>query len=151
MFLGSHRHTVDIKGRLTLPSKWRAEVAGNVVVTRGLEECLFVFPMSKFEEIAKDIDRQAILFPAARSWARYIAGQAEPVEVDGQGRILISQQLREYAGLNSNVVVVGLISRIEVWDPEKYQLINDQVESDAQTMSEKMGELLMRMNGSSEK
>ncbi len=145
MFLGSHEHTIDSKGRLTLPAKWRGDVASGVVVTRGLEECLFIFPQTKFQEIATEIDRQGILLPEARAWARYISGESEAAEVDGQGRILISQKLRNYAGLNGNVVVVGLLSRIEVWSPAKYQAINQQVESDAATVSEKMGQLMLRM------
>ena len=145
MFLGSHEHTIDSKGRLTLPAKWRGDLASGVVVTRGLEQCLFIFPQTKFQEIAGDIDRQGILLPEARAWARYFSGESESAEVDGQGRILISQKLRNYAGLNGNVVVVGLLSRIEVWSPAKYQTINQQVESDAATVSEKMGQLMLRM------
>ncbi len=145
MFLGSHEHTIDSKGRLTMPSKWRAELSSNVVVTRGLEGCLFIFPQTKFEEIAKETDRQGMLLPEARAWARYIGGAAEPVEVDGQGRILIPQRLREYASLNGNVVVVGLMSRIEVWSPDKYKAINDQVESNAAAVSQKMGQMMLQM------
>ena len=145
MFLGSHEHTIDSKGRLTLPAKWRGDLASGVVVTRGLEQCLFIFPQTKFQEIAGEIDRQGILLPEARAWARYISGESEAAEVDGQGRILISQKLRNYAGLNGNVVVVGLLSRIEVWSPTKYQAINQQVESDAATVSEKMGQLMLGM------
>ncbi len=145
MFLGSHEHTIDSKGRLTLPAKWRGDLASGVVVTRGLEQCLFIFPQTKFQEIASEIDRQGLLLPEARAWARYISGESEAAEVDGQGRILISQKLRNYAGLNGNVVVVGLLSRIEVWSPAKYQAINQQVESDAATVSEKMGQLMLGM------
>lgn len=145
MFLGSHEHTIDSKGRLTMPSKWRTELSASVVVTRGLEGCLFVFPQTKFEQIANEIDRQGIQFADSRMWARYIGGKAEPVEVDGQGRILIPQFLREYAGLDGNVVVVGLMSRVEVWSPEKYKAIDDEVESNAAIVSEKMGYLMQRI------
>lgn len=147
MILGSHEHTIDSKGRLTLPSKWRAVLPTTVVVTRGLEECLFIIPQDKFLDYAKELERQAILLPEARSWTRYFYGMAEPVEIDGQGRILLSQALRDYAGLNGNVVVVGLVSRIEVWNPEKYKAINSQVESNAVAMSEKMGQLLLQATG----
>lgn len=147
MILGSHEHTIDSKGRLTLPSKWRADLPANVVITRGLEECLFIFPQDKFLESAKELERQAILLPEARSWTRYFYGMAEPVEIDGQGRILLPQALRDYAGLNGNVIVVGLLSRIEVWNPEKYKAINSQVESNAIVMSEKMGQLLLKASG----
>ncbi len=150
MFLGSHQHTIDSKGRLTLPSKWRSELSTNVVVTRGLEGCLFIFPQTKFEEIAREVDRQGIVFPEVRAWARYLGAESEPVEVDGQGRILIPQHLREYAGLNGNAVVVGLMSRIEVWSPEKYQALNQELEANAAMISQNMGQLLLRMNGATE-
>ena len=151
MFLGSHQHNIDTKGRLTLPSKWRSELSPNVVVSRGLEGCLFIFPYAKFEEIARDIDRQGIALPEVRAWARYLGGESEAVEIDGQGRILIPQHLREYGGLNGNAVVVGLMSRIEVWSPEKYRAINAELEANAAVISEKMGQLLVRMNGAPEK
>ncbi len=128
-----------------MPSKWRAELSSNVVVTRGLEGCLFIFPQSKFEEIARDVDRQGMLLAEARAWARYIGGESESVEVDGQGRILIPQHLREYASLNGNVTVVGLMSRIEAWNPEKYKAINSEVESNAAAVAEKMGQMMLRM------
>jgi MraZ protein len=84
-----------------------------------------------------------------RLWARYMSGAAEAVDVDSQGRILIPQKLREYAGLNGNVVVVGLVSRIEVWNPDKARAISEQVESDALAVSQKMGELMVGIANSS--
>lgn len=145
MFLGSHEHTIDSKFRLTMPSKWRPELSSTVVVTRGLEGCLWIYPFAKFEEIARDIDRQGSQLAESRAWARYVGGESEIVDVDGQGRILIPQRLRDFAGLNGNVVVVGLVSRIEVWNPEKYQAMNAEVEANAATVSEKMGQINLRV------
>lgn len=148
MFLGSHEHTIDNKGRLTMPSKWRAELSSQVVVTRGLDGCLSIFPYAKFEEIAKQIDTQGIMLAETRLWARYMSGAADAIEVDGQGRVLIPQKLREYANLNGNVVVVGLVSRIEVWNPDKFKAISEQVESDAVAVSQKMGEMMVSIANS---
>ena len=128
-----------------MPAKWRTELSANVVVTRGLEGCLSIFPLAKFEQIASEIDRQGMQFADSRMWARYIGGKAEPVDVDAQGRVLIPQSLREYAGLDGNVVVVGLMSRIEVWSPEKYKAIDDEVESNAAAVAEKMGQMMLRI------
>ena len=144
MFLGSNAHAIDDKGRLTLPAKWRAELASGVVVTRGLDDCLFVFPQAKFESIAAEIDQAGIEFADARSWARYIAGMAEQIEIDKQGRILIPDNLRQFAHLNGQVVVLGVVSRIEIWNPEKFRENNHSVESNAPGVAERMGQIMKR-------
>src|SRR5512135_1328808 len=110
MFFGSHQHTIDDKGRLTLPAKWRSELAGGVVVTRGLDDCLFVFPKEKFEAVARDMDLRGIELADARSWARYFLGMAADAETDKQGRVLIPQNLRDFAKLDGEVMVVGVAS-----------------------------------------
>lgn len=145
MFLGSHQHTIDDKGRLTLPAKWRAELVSGVVVTRGLENCLFIFPQNKFEAIAHEIDEAGIELEDARYWARYLAAMAEQVEVDKQGRILIPQNLRDFAHLDGDVMVVGVMSRIEVWSPQAHQENNSKVESDAALVAERMGQMMKRV------
>lgn len=144
MFLGSNNHSIDDKGRLTLPAKWRAELASGVVVTRGLDDCLFVFPQSKFESIAAEIDQAGIEFADARAWARYIAGMAEQIEVDKQGRILIPDNLRGFANLNGEVVVLGVVSRIEIWNPTKFKENNTTIESNAPVVAERMGQIMKR-------
>jgi len=151
VFLGSHQHTIDSKGRLTLPSKWRNELTGSVVITRGTEGCLYIFPQAKFEDIAREIDQQGIAFSEVRMWARYLGAESDQVEVDAQGRILIQQHLREYAGLNGNAIVVGLMSRIEVWGPDKYKTLNTELEANAASISENMGKFLLKMSGAPEK
>jgi len=145
VFLGTNNHTIDDKGRLTLPAKWRAELASGVVVTRGLDECLFVFPLAKFETIAAEIDQTGIELADARQWARYIAGMAEQLEVDKQGRILLPENLRQFGGLNGEVVVLGVVSRIEIWNPAKYRENNLAVESNAAVVAERMGQLMHRV------
>jgi MraZ protein len=146
LFLGSHQHSIDEKGRLTLPSKWRAELAGGVVVTRGLDGCLFIFPQAKFEQMAQAIDAQGFESADARDWERYIFGMAEQVDIDKQGRILIPQNLRSHFKLQSDVVVVGLNTRIEVWEPAKYIAMTERVESDPAVVAERM-RVMMRGAG----
>ncbi|MBI5651705.1 MAG: division/cell wall cluster transcriptional repressor MraZ [Chloroflexi bacterium] len=147
MFLGSNSHSIDEKGRLTLPAKWRAELASGVVVTRGLDDCLFVFPQIKFEKIATEIDDAGIEMSDARAWARYLAGKAELLEVDKQGRILIPDDLRKFAHLNGQVVVLGVVSRIEIWNPEKFNENNQAIESNASVVAERMGQVMKRAAG----
>ncbi len=144
MFFGWHQHTIDDKGRLALPAKWRSELAGGVVVTRGLDNCLFVFPKDKFEAMAQEIDGQGITLADARAWARYILGNAADVEPDKQGRVLIPQNLREFAALDGEVTVLGVMSRIEVWNPQRYKEANDHIEADASAVAERMGQMMQR-------
>jgi MraZ protein len=151
MFFGSHEHTIDNKGRLTLPAKWRSELAGGVVVTRGLDDCLFIFPKAKFEAIAQEIDQQGIELADARDWARYFLGMASDAEADRQGRVLIPQNLRDFAKLNGKVIVVGVTSRIEVWDPKRHGEANDKIESNAAVVAERMGQIMKRVAAKAEK
>lgn len=147
MFFGTHQHTIDDKGRLTLPAKWRSELASGVVVTRGLDDCLFIFPKTKFEAIATEIDEQGIELGDARVWARYFLGMASDAEVDRQGRILVPQSLRSFAGLDGEVTVVGVMSRIEVWNPQRHIQANQRLESDASAVAERIGRIMRRAAG----
>jgi MraZ protein len=151
MFFGSHQHTIDDKGRLTLPAKWRSELAGGVVVTRGLDDCLFIFPKAKFESIAAEMDEQGIELADVRAWTRYFLGMAVDAESDKQGRILLPQNLRDYAKLDGEVVVVGVVSRIEVWNPERHHTANSKIESDVNAVAERMGAVMKRAASRSDK
>lgn len=143
MFLNTHYHTIDDKGRLTVPAKWRDELeSSGVVVTRGVDECIFILPQPKFQAIAELIDAQGLESSDAREWSRYFFGMAEQAEIDKQGRILIPQQLRAFASLDGDVVVIGVYSRIEVWNPEKYQAINSKNESNAPAVAERMSAMM---------
>lgn len=146
MFFGSHHHTIDDKGRLTLPAKWRTELAGGVVVTRGLDNCLFIFPKDKFQAMALEIDAQGIALADARAWARYILGNAADAEPDKQGRVLIPQELREFAGLDGEVTVLGMVSRIEVWNPKQYNEAIERIQADATALAERMGQMMLQAN-----
>ncbi|MBI4786602.1 MAG: division/cell wall cluster transcriptional repressor MraZ [Chloroflexi bacterium] len=151
MFFGSHQHTIDDKGRLTLPAKWRSELAGGVVVTRGMDDCLFIFPKPKFEAIAVEIDEQGIVLADMRAWSRYFLGMAADAESDKQGRILIPQNLRDFAKLDGEVVVVGVVSRIEVWNPARHKETNAKIESDVVAVAERLGQVMKRAAAKADK
>jgi MraZ protein len=142
VFLGSSQHTIDDKGRLTLPAKWRDELSSGVVVTRGLDDCIFIFAQPRFESMAHEIDMQGFEGSDAREWGRYLFALAEMVEIDKQGRILLPQNLRTNFGLNGEVMVVGLNSRIEVWNPDKYKEMTKRVTSDPAGTAERMRQLI---------
>lgn len=121
MFLGQFEHTIDEKGRLTLPARFRPGLAAGVVVTLGLDGCLFVFPRTKWDELAARIEALPITNPDARNFARLMFANADDSEPDRQGRILIPAYLRSYAQLESSAIVTGLNSRIELWNPARWE------------------------------
>lgn len=142
MFVGTFQHTIDDRGRLTLPAKWRDELESELAVTFGLDDCLFVFPKSIFQKMAEKVVAQGFQTSNVRDWARYILGNAELVEIDKQGRILISQPLRTRFGLNGEVMVVGLYDRFEIWEPKKHQAMIERITAEPAVIAERMDNLM---------
>lgn len=116
MFLGEYQHTIDEKGRLVLPSRFRHALAERLVVTKGQERCLYVFPPDRWEAEVSKVMRLPRTNRRNRNYARAFFGSAIDQTLDRQGRIQIPSQLREYAGLDKDVMVVGVADRIEIWD-----------------------------------
>ena len=124
MFLGTHEHALDAKGRVILPSKFRDQLEGGAYVTKGLERCLVVFPAAEFQRVADEMTEKMRRGPAERAAARaFFSGTAEATP-DRQGRISIPQHLRRYAGLQEQVVVNGVWTRIEIWDAATWAEVN---------------------------
>ena len=121
MFLGQYEHSIDSKGRLTMPAKFRPGLEAGVVTTLGLDGCLFVFPRAKWEDLAARIEALPITNPDVRNFARLMFANADDSELDRQGRVLIPAFLRSYAQLEGDVIVTGLNSRIELWNPARWQ------------------------------
>ena len=137
MFMGEFNHTVDVKGRIIVPSKLREELGDQFVVTVGLDGCLFVYPLTEWElfvEQLKTLPGQA----QGRKLQRYFMSLAADCEVDKQGRFLVPAKLREMAGLDKDVVFAGVINKIELWSKEKWDEINDfdNMDDVAECMSE---------------
>ena len=138
MFKGEYNHTVDTKGRLIVPAKFR-EILGDVfVVTKGLDGCLFVYPNSEWEKIEEKFREIPLTGKDARKFTRFFFGSAADCELDKQGRVLIPANLREYAGLGKEVVLIGVLNRIEVWSKERY--LEEECE-DMDDIAEKMAAL----------
>jgi MraZ protein len=134
MFLGEYTHNLDDKGRLTIPSKYRTDLAAGLVVTRGMDRCLFLFPMAEWEKLADPINRRSITDRDTRGFRRLMFSGASDVIPDKLGRILIPPYLREYAGLGNEVVIVGLYTYLEIWHPQTWQEVLKEVEE--KTLSE---------------
>ena len=123
MFLGQHSYTLDSKGRLTIPARFREELPTEIVLTRGLDRCLVVYPIDVWEEISGKVTSLPITDPRGRALRRVFFAEAVNTELDGQGRILIPERLRDYAGLqlSSEVAIVGLDRFIELWSPTRWE------------------------------
>ncbi|MCA1822716.1 MAG: division/cell wall cluster transcriptional repressor MraZ [Mycobacteriales bacterium] len=121
MFLGTHAPRLDEKGRLFLPAKFRDELADGVVVTKGQERCLYVFPTAEFERITAALREAPVTAKALRDFGRVLFSSASAETPDKQGRITVPQGLRDYAGLRRDCVVIGANTRIEVWDAAAWE------------------------------
>ena len=121
MFLGTHTPHLDDKGRLILPAKFRDELAGGVVITKGQERCLYVFTTAEFGRMAGQLHQQPVTHKAARAYSRVFFASAHDEVPDRQGRVTIPAHLRDYAGLGRELVVIGASSRVEVWDRQSWE------------------------------
>jgi MraZ protein len=121
MFLGTHHPRLDDKGRLFLPAKFREELAEGVVVTKGQERCLFVFPVAEFTRVTQALSQAPVTQRAVRDYSRVFFASASDEVPDKQGRITIPPPLRQYAGLSKECVVIGANSRVEIWDTTSWE------------------------------
>ena len=120
MFMGEYSHTIDAKGRMIIPSKFREELGENFVLTKGLDGCLSIYPMDEWEAFEEKLRALPLTNKDARAFSRFFVAGATTCELDKQGRILVPSTLREFAGLNKDVVLTGNLTRIEVWSKEKW-------------------------------
>lgn len=121
MFMGEYNHTVDAKGRLIIPSKFRESLGETFVVTKGLDGCLFVYDNKEWTLFEEKLKSLPLTNKDARKFVRFFLAGAAEVEVDKQGRILLPANLREYAGMEKDVVLIGVASRVEIWSRERYE------------------------------
>lgn len=141
MFLGEFEHTIDQKGRLAIPVKFRAALADGAVVTRGLDSCLTLYPKKEWNELATRIANLPITEPNARSFARFMLAGAMDVEADKQGRIILPAYLRQYASLGARVIVAGLANRIEIWDEKKWVEYSQQSQTNSSDIASHLSSL----------
>lgn len=144
MFIGEYTHTVDEKKRISLPAKFRKELGSKVVVTRGLDNCLFLFPHKAWTAIAEETAKLGMMQHDTRGFTRFMFGGASEIEVDSIGRILIPDYLREFAGVKSSVIFAGVHNRIEIWNEKRWDLYKKKIESQAEEMAEKLSSIGLR-------
>ncbi len=141
MLLGEYKHSLDIKGRMAIPFKFRDELSGGAIITRGLDNCLFLFAPKAWEELVKKITALPLAQSNSRAFSRLMLSGAQDVEIDKQGRILVPDYLRKYAGLEKQVVVTGLFSRAEIWDEKRWADYKKKTEGASEEIAERLGEM----------
>ncbi len=140
MFLGEFQHSLDDKGRMVLPRKFRGGLAAGCVITKGQDRCLYIFAQDRWDEEVVPVMRLPRTNRRARNFSRTFFAAAADQEPDRQGRIAIPQGLRDYAGLSGEVVVVGVADRIEVWDPEQWISISEEADASYAEIEETLHE-----------
>ncbi len=141
MFIGEYTHSIDQKGRMAIPVKLRKELGSGAVITRGLDNCLWVFTKKEWENLAGKLGALPISDPKSRAFSRLMLAGAMEVEFDSQGRALIPGYLKEYASLKNQAVIAGLYSRLEIWNSQKWQAFKESTEKQTDEISRHMMDL----------
>ncbi len=138
MFIGEYKHAIDEKGRMAIPVKFRSSLIEAAVITRGLDHCLYIYTAAEWERLAEKVRALPMTKADSRAFQRLMLAGAAEVELDSQGRVLIPEFLRTYAGLSKNAVVVGVYDRAEVWDEAKWQTYKAKTEASSDEIAEKL-------------
>jgi MraZ protein len=141
MFIGEYSHNLDAKGRLAVPAKFRDKLKEGAVVTRGLDNCLFLYTKEEWEKSAQKLANLPTSQSKARAYARLMLAGAMDVDCDAQGRINLPEYLRKFASLEKKVIVAGLFDRLEIWDENKWEEYKSVAEEESVEIAETLGEL----------
>ena len=141
MFIGEYEHTLDEKKRVSLPKNFRAGLGKKMVMTRGLDNCLFVYSRASWEKVAAKLQELSFAQADTRGFNRFILSGAAEVEIDAAGRVLIPEHQREFAGLKKTIVFAGVSDRVEIWDAEVWKQYKAGIEKKADALAEKLGEV----------
>lgn len=141
MFMGEYSHTIDNKGRLIFPAKFRDELGEVFIATKGLDNCLFVYTRSEWAILEEKLKKLPLAKPEARAFVRFFFSGAAELECDKQGRVLLPTNLREHARLDKDVVVIGVSTRIEVWDKVAWDEYNQKVSPTVAEIAENLADL----------
>lgn len=141
MLIGEYKHVVDAKGRITLPSKFREELGDRFILTKGLDNCLFGYSLKEWAVLEEKLKKLPLTSKDARAFLRFFFAGACECEVDKQGRVLIPQNLREYANLQKEVFIIGVMTRIEIWSEENWQKEMAAESLSVEKLAQKMEEL----------
>lgn len=141
MLIGEYVHTLDSKKRLSLPAKFRKEIGKKVVITRGLDACLFMYPEKAWGKIAAKLAELPMGQSDTRALSRFMLSGAVETEVDGAGRILVPDFLKEFAGLKGKVVLAGVHERVEIWNEKQWDDYKRRIEKNADSVAQKLGDI----------
>jgi MraZ protein len=141
MFLGEYEHNMDDKGRLAVPARFREALGDGLIVTRGFERCLMGFPRERWEQLSQQVSALSLGQGDARNLRRLLFSGAADVQLDRQGRILIPQNLREYAGLNDQVIVAGLNTHFEIWSADRWGEVLETLDVTGSAIAEQLAAL----------
>ncbi len=141
MFMGEYRHSLDDKGRLFIPARMRELLGGHFVITKGLDHCLFLYSGKEWEGVQERLSQLPLSSGEARAFARFFFSGASECEPDKQGRILVPQPLRQYAGLLRETVIVGVATRVEIWPAEGWQQYAIESQASPEELAENLGKL----------
>lgn len=141
MLIGEYRHTLDAKGRVIIPSKFRDELKDNFIITKGLDNCLFIYPQSEWIKIEDKLKELPLTNRDVRSFVRTFYSGAVDESLDKQGRVVIPQSLRDHASIEKDVVIIGVSTRVEIWSTENWDNYNDSLGLSYEDIAEKMQEL----------
>lgn len=136
MFIGEYQHSLDEKGRLAVPVKFRKDLSKGAVVTKGLDNCLYVYTNKEWEQLAKKLAALPISKANTRAFSRLMLAGAMDVSLDKQGRVILPEYLREYAQLSKRVIVTGLYNHLEIWDEEQWTKYKLSTEKDSSSIAE---------------
>ncbi|MFB6181519.1 MAG: division/cell wall cluster transcriptional repressor MraZ [Candidatus Magasanikbacteria bacterium] len=141
MFIGEYTHKLDDKGRLLIPKKFRDDLKDGAVVTRGLDDCLFMYTKNEWGQLAEELADLPFAQSNSRAFTRLMLAGAMDVDIDSKGRIVVPDYLREFADLDKEVIIAGLYSRLELWDKEKWAEYKQKTEDNSGEIAEKMSDL----------
>ena len=141
MLTGDFNHSIDAKGRLIIPAKFRDALGDNFVITKGMDNCLFVYPPEEWKILEDKLKILPLTNKTARDFKRFMLGSAVEGILDKQGRVLIPPSLREFASLDKDVVLVGVLDKVEIWDKAKWDASNAEVEDNIEDITSNMEEL----------
>lgn len=138
MFIGQYEHSLEAKGRLSIPKKFRSQLDGGAVLAQGLDGCLFLYPKAAWEQLISKLSQLPLTRTDARGFTRALSYGASEVEIDSLGRILVPDYLRQFAGISAACIVAGAIDRVEIWDKTKFAAYTSQVNSQREAIAEKL-------------
>ncbi|PIR45491.1 MAG: division/cell wall cluster transcriptional repressor MraZ [Candidatus Vogelbacteria bacterium CG10_big_fil_rev_8_21_14_0_10_50_13] len=141
MLIGEFRHSIDDKKRVAVPRAFRQELGKKVVVTRGLDNCLFLYPKAEWQKMSEKLASLPMGQANSRGFSRFVFGGASEAEIDSLGRVLIPDFLKKFAGLATKVVLAGVNNRVEIWDEYRWDEHTKAIEREADRLAEKLGEI----------